>query len=246
MNNQAKEEENLLNQKQLEKEKISDDMNATEKRSKELSAIVDEIREQRHSMDVQLSRVEMEIENSQNNIWEEYEMSYAHALKYRDERLEISQIKKEIHQIKQRVSQMGSVNVNAIEEYRRIKERYDFLTSQKDDLISAKENLQGIIKDITSTMKDKFAKEFAIINQHFGHVFSSLFSGGKAELRLEDPNDVLTSGIEIVAQPPGKRLQSISLLSVVKGSNCHCDSFCYTRAKTCTILCFGRDRSGFG
>ena len=213
LNNQAKEEENLLNQKQLEKEKISDDMNATEKRSKELSAIVDEIREQRHSMDVQLSRVEMEIENSQNNIWEEYEMSYAHALKYRDERLEISQIKKEIHQIKQRVSQMGSVNVNAIEEYRRIKERYDFLTSQKDDLISAKENLQGIIKDITSTMKDKFAKEFAIINQHFGHVFSSLFGGGKAELRLEDPNDVLTSGIEIVAQPPGKRLQSISLLS---------------------------------
>lgn len=210
---QAKEAEERLNLKQLQKEELAEEMVAIEKRIKDLNSIVDEIRERKHSLDVQLSRAEMELENSQNNIWEEYEVSYAHAQRYRDENLSVSQIRKEIQEIKQRIDELGNINVNAIEEYRDVKERYDFLTLQKGDLINAKDNLQGIIRDITTTMEEKFAEEFAIINQHFNHVFRRLFGGGKAELVLEDKDDVLTSGIEIVAQPPGKKLQSISLFS---------------------------------
>ncbi|MFY9177035.1 MAG: chromosome segregation protein SMC [Caldicoprobacterales bacterium] len=202
-----------LNQKLSHKDKLSQQITSIDKRIKELTAIIEEVRVKKHNMDVQLSRVEMEIENAQNRIWEEYEISYAHALKYRDESLTVSQIRKEIQQIKQRISELGNININSIEEYKQVKERYDFLTKQKADLVKAKENLQGIIKDVTATMEKKFAEEFAVINKHFGRVFSQLFGGGKAELILEDPDNVLTSGIEIVAQPPGKKLQSISLLS---------------------------------
>jgi len=209
----AREEEALLTEKQSIKDELSKKITTIDKRIKELTSIIEDIRTRKHSMDVQLSRAELEIENIQNNIWEEYEVSYAQALKYRDENLTISQIRKEIQQIKQRISKLGNININAIEEYKRVKERYDFLIKQKDDLVKAKENLQGIIKDITSTMEKKFKEEFGIINKHFSRVFAQLFGGGRAELVLEDPDNVLTSGIEIVAQPPGKKLQSISLLS---------------------------------
>lgn len=208
-----REDEKQLNLMQIKKQKLSEEMKAAEKRIKSLTQIIDEIRDKRHSLEVQLSRAEMELENSQNNIWREYEISYAQAQRYRDENLEISQIRKEIQKLKQTINTLGNININAIEEYERVKERYDFLIRQKEDLISAKNNLQGIIRDITSTMEEKFTKEFAIINQHFNNVFCRLFGGGKAELILEDANHVLTSGIEIVAQPPGKKLQSISLLS---------------------------------
>jgi len=209
----AREEDALLTEKQSVKEKLSDKITNIDKRIKELTAVIEDIRTQKHSMDVQLSRAEVEIENIQNNVWEEYEVSYAQALKYRDENLTISQIRKEIQHIKRRINKLGNININAIEEYKQVKERYDFLTKQKDDLVKAKENLQGIIKDITSTMETKFKEEFDIINKHFSRVFTQLFGGGRAELVLEDADNVLTSGIEIVAQPPGKKLQSISLLS---------------------------------
>ncbi len=209
----AREKEALLDEKQSVKEKLSNKITIIDRRIKELTAVIEDIRTQKHSMDVQLSRAEVEIENIQNNIWDEYEVSYAQALKYRDENLTISQIRKEIQKIKQRINELGNININAIEEYKQVKERYDFLTKQKDDLVKAKENLQGIIKDITLTMEKKFKEEFNIINKHFSRVFCQLFGGGRAELVLEDPDNVLTSGIEIVAQPPGKKLQSISLLS---------------------------------
>ncbi|HZJ83006.1 MAG TPA: AAA family ATPase, partial [Clostridia bacterium] len=209
----AKDNEETLDLKQLNKENLLKEINGIEARKKELGKVIEEIRERKHSMEVQLSRAEIELENSQNRVWEEYELSYAHALDYKDDTLNITGIRREIQNIRKKIDGLGNINVNAVEEYKRIKERYDFLTLQKDDLTTAKDNLQGIIEDITATMEEKFVEEFAIINRHFNKVFSQLFGGGKAELVLEDLNDVLTSGIEIVAQPPGKKLQSISLLS---------------------------------
>ncbi|HZJ57031.1 MAG TPA: chromosome segregation protein SMC [Clostridia bacterium] len=202
-----------LTQKQSHKETLAQEISGIERRIKELAKIVDEIQERRHGMDIQLSRTETELENIQNNIWQEYEVTYANALGYRDNQLGPARVKREIHEIKQRIDRLGDVNVKAIEEYKRIKERFDFLTRQKDDLTEAKDNLLSVISDITSTMEQRFIKEFAIINDHFNGVFRRLFGGGKAGLVLEDPDDVLASGIEIIAQPPGKKLQNINLLS---------------------------------
>ncbi len=108
---------------------------------------------------------------------------------------------------------MGEVNVRAIEEYRKDRERYQFLKEQRNDLITARENLKEVIEDITETMKKQFRKEFDIINEYFSMTFHQLFGGGHARLVLEDPKDVLSCGIDIIAQPPGKKLQNLSLLS---------------------------------
>ncbi|NLJ40970.1 MAG: chromosome segregation protein SMC [Clostridiales bacterium] len=205
--------ESLFEGKQSEKTALNENAGNIESRVKNLRSVVEDLGTKRNNMEIQLSRAEAEIDNTQNNIWEEYQVSYGHALKYRDESLSITQIRKGIQEIKERINSLGTVNVNAVEEYRLVRERYQFLTRQKEDLIKAKEDLNEIIRGITATMKEKFIGEFAIINRHFGQVFSRLFGGGKAELVLEDPDDVLASGVEIVAQPPGKKLQSISLLS---------------------------------
>ncbi len=108
---------------------------------------------------------------------------------------------------------MGNVNVNAIEEYISSKERFESLSVQNEDLRKAERDLRRIIEDVTKKMEVQFREQFAVINGYFGETFKELFGGGRAELRLEDSQDVLGSGIEIVAQPPGKALQLLSLLS---------------------------------
>ncbi len=108
---------------------------------------------------------------------------------------------------------MGNPNLGAIDEYARVSERYEFLTSQRDDVEKARRELLGIIHDITGEMKTIFIREFASINKSFGETFTELFGGGRAELVMEDPENVLECGIDIRVQPPGKALSTISLLS---------------------------------
>ena len=121
--------------------------------------------------------------------------------------------KKRINTINKEVSELGEVNVGAIKEFERISTRHEFFTSQRDDAEDSKSKLLGIIADITESMRDIFTREFAIINANFERTFKELFGGGKASLILEEPTDVLNSGIEIQVQPPGKSLRTISLLS---------------------------------
>lgn len=180
---------------------------------KRLSGIVEEIMGRKHRLEVQRSRLEAELENLQNNIWDEYGITYNTALAYLDKGLKLNNINQEIENIKERIQALGQVNVSAIDEYRRIKERYEFLESQKRDLVEAKRNLNDIIQDVTRVMEEKFRQEFELINREFQEVFSRLFGGGVARLVLENEDDVLGCGIDIVAQPPGKKLQSLSLLS---------------------------------
>ncbi|MFY9505839.1 MAG: hypothetical protein WAP98_03095, partial [Caldicoprobacterales bacterium] len=194
----------------LEGEKLLLDLNNS---IKSWNQTIEELTSKKHQFEVQLSRIEAELENFQNNIWNEYEITYNNALLFKDESLSYTRIRQDIQRLKTSISELGSVNVNAVEQYNRINERYSFLTSQRDDLIAAKEDLELVIKDITSSMEKRFRKEFAIINKHFGDTFAELFGGGKAELLLEDEQDILSCGIEIIAQPPGKKLQSLSLLS---------------------------------
>ncbi len=184
-----------------------------EKDIKAWSLSIEELTNKKHQFEVQTSRLEAELENFQANIWNEYEITYSNALKFKDESLTWTAINQEIQKIKNDIAALGEVNVNAISEYQRISDRHTFLTSQREDLLAAIEDLKKVIKDITITMDRKFREEFAIINRYFDETFRELFGGGHAELVLEDEDDVLSCGIDIIAQPPGKKLQSLSLLS---------------------------------
>jgi len=198
---------------QEEKEQKEIYIKEIEKKQKEFGELIEKAIEQKHRIEVQLSRQEVELDNLQNSIWEEYEISYANALNYRDSSLSLSKIEQGIRQLNDEIDSLGEVNINAISEYRRVKERFDFISNQRQDLLKGKDNLRTVIRDITKTMENRFRQEFKIINEYFNEVFCKLFGGGKAELILEDPENVLESGIEIVAEPPGKKLQNISLLS---------------------------------
>ena len=120
---------------------------------------------------------------------------------------------KEVHKLRNQIKELGSINVDSIEEYRKTKERYDFMSEQRLDLENTITKLRKMISDMTETMKEQFAEKFTIINKNFNEVFVELFGGGKAELILEDESNILECGIDIRVQPTGKKLQNMMLLS---------------------------------
>ena len=156
---------------------------------------------------------ETELENTINNLWEEYELTYSDALSYKKDLGSAGEVTKEIASLKRKISALGNVNVDAIEEYKTVSERYEFLTTQRDDLVKAQKDLLGIISDMTKVMKLEFSEKFADIAKYFKQTFVELFGGGTASLSLEDPDDILNCNINIDVQPPGKKLQSLLLLS---------------------------------
>ncbi|MBE6015151.1 MAG: chromosome segregation protein SMC [Lachnospiraceae bacterium] len=161
----------------------------------------------------QKERLEENLENIVNYIWEEYEMTYNNVLPYRDEILtNIAKIKKSISSIKDDIKKLGDVNVNAIEDYKQVSERFEFLKGQHDDLVDAEKVLEAIIEDLDTGMRKQFAEQFVIINREFDKAFKELFGGGHGTLELVD-DDVLECGISITAQPPGKKLQNMMQLS---------------------------------
>lgn len=169
--------------------------------------------ERRHKLELSLQKVDSDITVMEQRIWDEYELTYAGAEELRQEGFKVTGAQTEISRLRRAISQLGSVNVNAIEEYVSSKERFESLTAQNEDLLKAEKDLNRIIEDVTKRMEAQFKEQFAVINGYFGQTFKELFGGGRAELRLENSQDILGSGIEIVAQPPGKALQLLSLLS---------------------------------
>lgn len=162
-----------------------------------------------------LQRVDLDIENMQERIFEEYEMTYNDCLPFKDqgEDFDIKEVMIRINKIKNQITALGYVNVNAIEEYKTEGARYEEMNSQIEDLKKAEEDAVKIIKDLSTEMLDKFNTEFVKIQENFTKVFKELFGGGNARLELLPSEDPLTAGVEIIAQPPGKVLQQISLLS---------------------------------
>ncbi len=147
-------------------------------------------------------------------MWEEYELTLIGSRELINEELgSLSDMKQSTVRIKAQLRQLGDVNVNAIEEYRELMERYTFLTGQRDDIIKAEEDLRNIIADLDEAMKKQFTEQFAEIQKQFNTVFVELFGGGKGTLELVDEEDVLEAGIMITAQPPGKKLQNMMQLS---------------------------------
>ena len=173
------------------------------------------IKEERAKVESKKIKFEMELTNLKNKMWEDYELTIASSrpLIPEGEEINVKQTEKQANKLRKDIKDLGEVNISAIEEYQKTKERYDFIMNQKTDLEETKKKLENLIDNMTSIMKQQFETNFKVITQNFNSTFQKLFGGGKAELKLSDENDILNSGIEIEVQPPGKKLQSMSLLS---------------------------------
>ena len=179
----------------------------------ELTGKIQTFQDQKYDLDVRKARHDTQLETYKEKLWEDFEVSYIQAMEFKTEDFVMSRAVKENRQIKNRIRELGEVNVGAIEEYKQVSERYEFLTSERADVQKAMDDLNGIITEMDKTIRKKFKESFDQIVVNFEKQFQDLFGGGHAELRLSDENDPLESNIDIVAQPPGKKLQNINLLS---------------------------------
>jgi chromosome segregation protein len=182
---------------------------AREVREKQL---IDE--QERTKLAYKIEKNQNDIENSTEYLWESYEITYSQGLEQVDFfDIKVPNEQKRINELKADLKALGDVSVSSIEEYREVNQRYTFLSAQKNDLINAKKELENLIDDMLSIMRNNFITQFTLIEENFQVIFKELFNGGSASLKLLDPLDVLESGIDIIVQPPGKKLESISLLS---------------------------------
>ena len=162
----------------------------------------------------QKEKSEESIESHINYMWDEYEITLSAAAAIRDESMnDLVVMKRDIAEVKDKIKRLGDVNVNAIEEYKEISERYNTMKTQQTDLVQAAETLKGIIAELDSAMRKQFAEKFKEISEEYDRVFKELFGGGKGTLELMEEEDILEAGIRIIAQPPGKKLQNMMQLS---------------------------------
>ena len=174
--------------------------------------VIEDLKGQLVKLDVKKTKIDEDINGVINKMWEEYELTPNNAEQYqKPENVALTQ--KRVNNLRTEIRELGSVNINAIEEYKNLKDRYDFMSEQRLDLENTMSKLRKVISDMTQIMKEQFKEKFKVINKNFGEVFAELFGGGKAELTLEDEENILECGIEITVQPPGKKLQNMMLLS---------------------------------
>jgi len=181
-----------------------------------LKEISDEIKIQenvKNNCSIKETRYITQLDNINQRLEEEYELSYEEAVKLRVEIEDIKRAEIMVKNLKEEIKSLGTVYLDAIEEFKQVKERLEFLRKQRDDLLTAKDDLNKVIDDMEEKMKVQFIENFRIINEKFNDIFNRLFNGGKASIELEDEEDILNCGIEIKAQPPGKKLQNLNLLS---------------------------------
>ena len=173
---------------------------------------IDGLKEQVNKADIKKSKYEVELEQIISKMWEEYEITPNDPGEC-EEPKNVAEVQKQVNKIRGEMKDLGSVNIDSIEEYKKLKERYDFMNEQRLDLETTMAKLRNVITDMTTVMKKQFEDRFRVINKNFSEVFVELFGGGKAELKLTDEDNILESGIEIEVQPPGKKLQNMMLLS---------------------------------
>ena len=173
---------------------------------------IDGLKEQINKADIKKSKYEVELEQIISKMWEEYEITPNDPGDYQEPK-NVAEVQKQVNELRRQMKELGSVNIDSIEEYKKLKERYDFMNEQRLDLETTMAKLRNVISDMTSVMKKQFEERFKIINKNFSEVFIELFGGGRAELKLTDEENILESGIEIEVQPPGKKLQNMMLLS---------------------------------
>ncbi|MFT9599199.1 chromosome segregation protein SMC [Mesobacillus sp.] len=203
----------LISSRRNERLELQNRLEDQELESKELRRLLKGINEVLKDEEVKLNRLDVELENKLAHLREEYLLSFEAAKEQYPLTIPADEARRRVKLIKMAIEELGTVNLGAIEEYERVSERYEFLLEQRNDLQEAKDTLFLVIEEMDHEMKKRFEKTFTAIRSHFESVFQALFGGGRADLRLTQPEDLLNTGVEIVAQPPGKKLQNLGLLS---------------------------------
>ncbi|NKE05304.1 chromosome segregation protein SMC [Mesobacillus selenatarsenatis] len=203
----------LISSRRNERLELQNKLEDQELESKELRRLLKGINEVLRDEEVKLNRLDVELDNKLAHLREEYLLSYEAAKEQYPLTIPADEARRKVKLIKMSIEELGTVNLGSIEEYERVSERYEFLLEQKNDLQEAKDTLFLVIEEMDHEMKKRFEQTFTAIRSHFESVFQALFGGGRADLRLTQPDDLLNTGVEIVAQPPGKKLQNLGLLS---------------------------------
>ena len=196
-----------------EQEEMRSFQSAFSERLSDRSSILMNFQNDRAKLEARKENVTLTLDEIKNRMWEEHEKTWDDADEFSLDIEDEASVQKKILDLRNRMRSLGSINFGAIDEYRRIHDRFTFITDQKLDVEVAKENLEDMIESLTKEMREQFLSHFQKINENFRAVFADLFSGGTADILLEDEVDILSSDIQIRAQPPGKKLQNLSLLS---------------------------------
>lgn len=196
-----------------ERGKLNTSINEKTLRKDSLEEQLSLLQSQKYEMEIKQAKNETQLEGYKDKLWEEFEVSYIKAIEFKKKEFSMNTAVKESREIKNRMKELGEVNIGSIKEYDSVSERYEFLTVQRDDIVSAVDSLKKIIEDMDKIIRARFKESFDKVVENFELVFQEMFGGGHAQLLLEDETKPLESGIEIIAQPPGKKLQNLNLLS---------------------------------
>ena len=206
--------EQKLEEGQKQRELMSQSYRGFFQKQEEMSKRINDLDKELYRLNNQKDKLQESAENQSNYMWEEYELTLHNAMDLRSEEFDNpAELKKMIADIKDEIRKLGDVNVNAIEDYKSLSERYVFMKTQHDDLVEAEQSLLGIIEELDAGMRKQFLEKFAEIQTEFNKVFKELFGGGKGTLELVEDEDILECGIHISAQPPGKKLQNMMQMS---------------------------------
>lgn len=205
--------EEYINQVREERAQLTQQIHTLEEEQKTATDRLNSYQDKKYQAEIKATKNDTQLETYKEKLWEEFEVSYLQAMEFKKNDFVLSTATKESRDIKNRMRQLGDVNVGSIKEYEEVNARYEFLTEQRADILTAMNELRRIITDMDKTIKEKFKENFDQIVINFEEIFRQLFGGGHAELRLDDENNPLEAGIEIIAQPPGKKLQNINLMS---------------------------------
>ena len=197
----------------VEEDNINNNINELEETSRSSNSYISKKEKELNNLNIKINRADVTLDNLLNNLTSNYNMTYDFAKDNYSLDMEVNVARDEVVRLKNEIELIGNVNLDAPLEYEKAKERYDFLNKQKEDLINAENTLYDIINEMDNIMKEKLHETFEKVRVEFKRVYRELFRGGRAELTLTDPSNILETGIEIKAEPPGKKLQSISLLS---------------------------------
>lgn len=196
-----------------DKDKLSNIIENIEASNKVNNSKIYILQKELKTLEVNISKMDIKLDSYLNILSEDYELTYERAKDNYELEMDKEEAKQEVLSYKNRIKNIGMVNIQAIEDYKRVTGRFEFLTSQRNDLLNAKDTLLEIIEEMDNVMKSEFLNTFNVIKEEFEKVFKQLFKGGSATLKLTDPKDILETGVDIIASPPGKKLTSINLLS---------------------------------
>ena len=195
-----------------EKQEKSNQLEKLETKIEEQYQTLNSLKEQIVKIESKKAKQEQDVDDLINKLWQEYEITPNNASEYKKpDNVQVAQRK--TNELRREIADLGSINIDSIEDYKKMQERYDFMNEQRFDLEESISKLRNVISEMTTTMQKQFAEKFKQINKNFNEVFCELFGGGKAELILENEADILECGIDIRVQPPGKKLQNMMLLS---------------------------------